>query len=283
MANSSAFNLESMVVNTKAAAVYAAFESSLFLPGAIIPMVNVPAGSATAQIPFLNEGSAAEVDSAASAFGADDFTSNAITDTSRTIPVKVYASRTILRDVGAIDPQEVGRVLGNAVSKKFDADVTGIMTTGNFSTHSAIVGSGGSNLLVAADMFKAAATLRGAGVGEKLYAVLHPQQVFELMKNMTNSSFAGSNAQNEAMANGYVGTIAGIDVYQSYQVGSDGGTGWNGLVFGADAMRIAMFKNVELEVQRRASAVGNDLVANLHAGVGLVDPNRGVIITSEGF
>jgi hypothetical protein len=49
-----------------------------------------------------------------------------------------------------------------------------------------------------------------------------------------------------------------------------------GFIFGADAMRIAMFKNVDLEIARRAEAVGNDIVANLHAGVGVIDANRGV-------
>jgi hypothetical protein len=39
-----------------------------------------------------------------------------------------------------------------------------------------------------------------------------------------------------------------------------------------------MFKNVDLEVQRRAAAVGNDIVASLHAGVGLVDAARGVTL-----
>jgi hypothetical protein len=41
-------------------------------------------------------------------------------------------------------------------------------------------------------------------------------------------------------------------------------------------MRVAMFKNVDLEVARRAEAVGNDIVASLHAGVGVVDAARGV-------
>jgi hypothetical protein len=283
MANSSAFNLESLVVNTKAATVYAAHESSLFLPGAIIPQIAVPAGSITAQVPFLNTGSAAEVDASGAAFGADDFTSNAVTDSSKTITAKVFAARTILRDIGGIDPSEVGRVLGNSVSRKFDQAVAALMTDATLTTHAQINGSGGSNLLIANDIFKAAATLRGAGVGEKLYAVLHPEQVFELMKSITTSAFAGSNAQNEAMASGFVGYIAGVEIYQSSYIGVDGQNNRLGAVFGQDAFRIAMFKNVDLEVQRRASAVGNDIVASLHAGVGLVDPNRGVAIASAGF
>jgi hypothetical protein len=46
-------------------------------------------------------------------------------------------------------------------------------------------------------------------------------------------------------------------------------------IFGADAMRIAMQKNVDLEIGRRPEAVGQDVVASLHAGVGLIDAGRG--------
>ena len=42
MASTAYTNLEGMVVNTKAAAVYAAFERSLFLSGALVPTISVP-------------------------------------------------------------------------------------------------------------------------------------------------------------------------------------------------------------------------------------------------
>jgi len=57
-----------------------------------------------------------------------------------------------------------------------------------------------------------------------------------------------------------------------------GVTGAKMAVFSADAMRIAMQKNVDLEIGRRPEAVGNDVVASLHAGVGLIDAGRGVLI-----
>jgi hypothetical protein len=46
-------------------------------------------------------------------------------------------------------------------------------------------------------------------------------------------------------------------------------------VFGQDAMRIGMQKNIDLEVGRRPEAVGFDVVASLHAAVGLIDAGRG--------
>jgi len=41
-------------------------------------------------------------------------------------------------------------------------------------------------------------------------------------------------------------------------------------------MRIAMQKNVDIEVARRPEAVGSDIVSSLHAGVGVIDAGRGV-------
>jgi hypothetical protein len=46
-------------------------------------------------------------------------------------------------------------------------------------------------------------------------------------------------------------------------------------------MRIAMQKNVDLEIERRAAAVGFDIVSSLHAGVGVVDATRGVLIADQ--
>ena len=49
----SGINLDELMVNTKAATVYAAQENSLYLSGGIVPMVNVPAGSMKAQVPVM--------------------------------------------------------------------------------------------------------------------------------------------------------------------------------------------------------------------------------------
>ena len=82
------------------------------------------------------------------------------------------------------------------------------------------------------------------------------------------------------MRNGFFGNIAGVQMFVSSYLDATntGVTNAKAAIFGADAMRIAMFKNVDIEVARRPEAVGFDIVANLHAGVGLVDANRGVII-----
>lgn len=268
MAFNTAYDLESLVVNTKAATVYTAQESSLWLSGMLIPMVNLPAGSTTAQIPVMGSVTAEKLTSA-DPDALDDFTALTVTDTKKTIEANIYAARHVLRDLGGIDPAETGRVLGNAITSKFDADVVYAMR--DF-TASADTGS-----LNVDDIFDAVATIRGNGEMGQLYGVISPAAAAELMKAIGAQAYAGGDFQTEALRNGFLGTVAGVRLFQSAFVNSTNlGTGAKGAIFGADAMRIAMFKNVDLEVQRRAAAVGNDIVASLHAGVGVIDANRGV-------
>ena len=282
MSNNSGYNLESFMTPTRAAAVYAAQEGSLYLPGGIIPMEMVPAGSTSLQVPVLGKASSAQVDSAASAFGSDDFTSTALTDTAVTIPVALYARRTILRDVGGVNPSSMGRQLGNAVAQKFDEAVTALYR--GFTSNTAVTGSGTSNALSVNDMIDAAQTLRANEVMGELTAILHPYQVGNLIKEINTDAYAGSAVQNNAMQSGFVGTLNGIRIYQSAFVTETADTDklFEGLMFGDDAMRIAMQRNVDIEAGRRPEAVGWDLVASLHAGVGIVDQSRGIQIKSTG-
>lgn len=272
MAYNTAYDLESLVVNTKAATVYTAHENSLFLGGNIIPQVAIPAGSTTAQIPLLGSVSAQKLTSA-DPDAVDDFSALTITDTKKTIEADIYAARHVLRDLGGIDPQETGRVLGNAIQSKFDIDVMGVM--GTLTGQEITEGD-----LDVAEITKAVGTIRSNGETGQLVGIVGAGSYAALMNNIGSQSFAGGEFQNSAMRNGFFGSIAGVNLFiSSYLDATNTGvTGAKAAIFGADAMRIAMFKNVDLEIQRRAEAVGFDCVANLHAGVGLVDANRGVLI-----
>lgn len=271
MAFNTAYDLDSLMVNTKAATVYTAHENSLFLSGGIIPMVNLPAGSITAQIPVMGTVTAQKLTSAAHA--VDDFNALGITDTKVTIEADIYAARDVVRDLGGIDPQELGRVLGNSIQTAFDTDVVAAMAAG-FTPAQEIAGATPAGTMSVDEIFDAVATIRGNGETGQLVGVVGSAAAAELMKNIGSNSYAGGDFQSEAMRNGFVGTVAGVRLFQSSYVT---GTA-KAYIFGQDAMRIAMFKNVDLEVARRAEAVGNDIVASLHAGVKVIDANRGVAI-----
>ena len=260
----SGFSLEGLVVPTKAATIYTAQEQSLFLGGQLIPMVNVAAGSQSAQVPKLSEVTASSItdDSANS-----DLAAQVIADTTATIPVNLYAARSVVRDLGGLDPNELGRVLGNAVAKSFDTAVLTAMATD-------LTESTTDSVPMTADsIFDAVAQIRGNGEMGQLYGILSTAEAVNLMKALySDGNFAGGDFQTEALRNGYVGSFAGVQMFQSALVPS----GHSGFIFGQDACRIAMQKNADIEVQRRAAAVGNDVVASIHAGVGVVDANRGV-------
>jgi hypothetical protein len=252
MAYNTAYDLESLMVNTKAATVYTAHENSLFLGGAIVPQVQLPAGSIVAQIPVMGTVTAEKLTSA-DPDALDDFTALTMTDTKVTIEANIYAARHVLR------------VLGNAIQSAFDADVIAAMNGFTASTSD-------SDPMTVDALFDAAAQIRATGETGQLVGIVSPAEAANLMKDVGSAAYAGGDFQTEGLRNGFIGTMAGIRMFQSSYI-----SGANkGFVFGADAMRIAMFKNVDLEIQRRAAAVGNDIIANLHAGVGVVDATRGV-------
>ena len=259
----SGFSLEGLVVPTKAATIYTAQETSLFLPGVMVPTVNVPAGSQSAQVPLLGEVSATTVSSET----AGDLAAEVIADTTATIPVNLYAARSVVRDLGGIDPAELGRVLGNSVAKAYDTAVLTAMATDLTASTS------DSDPLSADAIFDAVAQIRGAGEMGQLNAVISTSAAATLMKSLfANGNFGGGDFQTEALRNGFVGSFAGVNMFQSALVPP----AHQGFIFGQDALRLAMQKGVDIEVQRRAAAVGNDVVASIHAGVGVVDATRGI-------
>ena len=265
MANSayaSGFNTDALFVAAKAATVYAAHEQSLFLGGGMIPVVNAPNG--LLQVPELAAVAATTLTAEASP--GVDLDAVLPGDTKNTIQCDIYAARSVLRDLGAIDPSEIGRVLGNAVSKAFDTAVFTAMDGLTASTSD-------SDPMTVDALFDAAAQIRANGETGPLMGIVSPAQAAALMKDIGTAAYGGGDFQSEAMRNGFLGQVAGIRMFQSSHFTD---TTNKGFIFAGDAMRIAMQKNVDIEVARRAAAIGNDVVASLHAGVGVIDAGRGV-------
>jgi hypothetical protein len=237
----------------------------LFLPGAIIPSVNVPAGSATLQVPVLADATAATKQSAET---SADVTAAAITDTKVEIPVNIYARRTVLQDLGAIDPTDVGRQLGQAVAAAFDADVVAQLESTSITNEVDTAGT-----VTLPFFFDAIKLIRDAGEMGQLNCVVSTAMATNLMKTLGDSNFnvAAGDYASEALRNGFMGRLAGVNMFMSSYMTANQGT-----IFAQDAFRMGMHKDVDVEIARRAAAVGNDVVASLHAGVGLVDASRAV-------
>jgi len=273
MANSayaSGFNTDALFVPVKAATVYAAHESSLFIGGEMIPVVQAPNG--VVQVPELAAVTATNLTTEAAP--GVDLETVLPADTKNTISCEIYAARSVVRDLGAIDPQEIGRSLGNAVSAAFDADVAGVMgsLTGQEIT---------SGDLDMAEVASAVGTIRAAGETGPLMGIVGASSYAALMNDIGGTAFAGGDLfQGQALRSGFFGTLMGVQVFVSSYLNdtNTGVTGSKMAIFGKDAMRIAMQKNIDLEIARRAEAVGNDVVASLHAKAALIDAGRGVLI-----
>lgn len=261
MAYNSAFDLASMVVPLKAATIYAAHETSQFLGGEMIPVVNLPAGSASLQVPVLGSVAATKI----SAEGVtDDVAVTAVADTNVTVAANIYAARTVLRDLGGIDPNDIGRVLGNAVSNKFDTDVVAQLESASITQQVDTNGTVSLNFIL-----DAIELIRANGEMGPLMGVLSPEMATNLLKSIGTAAYAGSNFQGTALQNADLGVVGGVRfVTSSYMTANEG------TIFSPDAFRIAMYKNIDVEIGRRPEAVGNDVVANLHCGVALTDATR---------
>jgi hypothetical protein len=271
----SGINLDELMVNTKAATVYAAQENSLYLSGGIVPMVNVPAGSLKAQVPVMGAVAATVISSEAST--GVDLDSKVMTDAQNHISLNLHAARSVVRDLGGVSTAEIGRILGNAVAKSVDTTVTSAM--GSLTEQE--IGSGSLDL---AEIFAAVATIRGNGEGGELFGIVSTDAYAALMGEIGSTAFSGGDFQTAAMRNGFFGKIAGINCFVSSYLNNTQIAGTHNpkmAIFSGDAMRGAISGGVNVEVERRAAAVGFDVVASAAFGCATIDATRGVLIIDE--
>ena len=271
----SGINLDELMVNTKAATVYAAQENSLYLSGGIVPMVSVPAGSMKAQVPVMGAVTASVISSEAST--GVDLDSKVMTDAQNHISLQLHAARSVVRDLGGVSTAEIGRILGNAVAKSVDTTVTSAM--GSLTEQEITSGS-----LDLAEIFAAVATIRGAGEGGELFGIVSTDAYAALMGDVGGSAFAGGDFQTAAMRNGFFGKIAGVNCFVSSYLNNTQIAGTHNpkmAIFSGDAMRGAISGGVNVEVERRAAAVGFDVVASAAFGCATIDATRGVLIIDE--
>lgn len=260
----SIINVDALSVPVLAATVFAAEESSLFLGGNLVPVVNAPNG--VLQVPELASVTASTISTEADP--GVDLDALTITDTKNTITCDLIASRAVVRDLGNVDPNEIGRLLGKSCATTFDKAVYAALdasataaTTDQFPEPTVD------------SIFDAVGQIRANGEMGQLYAVLSPTAGVGLMQAIGTAAYAGGDLQTEALRSGYVGNLAGVQMFMSSNVTT---TNTAGYIFGEDAMRIAMQKNVDIEIARRAAAVGFDVVASLHAKPAVIDGGRAV-------
>ena len=274
MAATTSSTLDDLFANIIAQARFTAEEQSLMM--GLVTQYNIAneAGK-TVQIPKYPAIAAADLTE------GTDMSSTTVSTSSVSVTVGEVGAQVVLTDMaafGAGNPAvELGTVLGNAIATKIDTDLLSL-----FSGFSAGLGGAGTEITVA-DLFKAQATLRANKVTGNLAAVLHPFQAYQIKAGLTNTFVNpnGGDAQNAAMINGYVGTIAGIDIYESANVAVDGNDDAVAAVFAPEALAIAMKRDFGIESQRDASLRAFELNATAAYGVAELDDSFGVKITAD--
>lgn len=214
----------------------------------------------------------------------DEVSNTAVSTNGVTLTVSTVAIRTIITDLVRASSAsnvvaDMGRLFGEAIAKKMDQDLLAL-----FSGFSVGVG-GASTAFSAAILAQAVARLRANAVpSDALACVVNPYVAYDLKAALTNT-FANPNAgviQNEAMQTGYVGTLFGVPVFESSNIADTGTAGdYVGAVFHRDALGLAMIGDINIETQRSAKHIGDDIVASAHYGVGELYDGYGVKITAD--
>jgi len=173
---------------------------------------------------------------------------------------------------------DVGKLFGAAIAKKMDQDL--IAKFASFATANDI--GSATAAMSAADIFKAIALLRQAGVsGSDIACVVNPLVAYDMKSGLT-STFAGhaGDLSNEEMRSGYVGTVAGVNIFESANVPHTTGDSVGG-VFHKDALALAMMQDISIETERNASLRADELVATAVYGVNTLFDTYGCQMTAD--
>jgi N4-gp56 family major capsid protein len=277
MAGSTTTTLNDLLPLIVAEAQFVASERSIMR--GLVRNYAIPAGSGKSiVVPVYPRQTAASVTE------GNEVDNTAVSTTGTTIEVSTVALRTLVTDLARTSAAsnvvaDVGRLFGEAIARKIDADLLA-----QFNGFATAVGSTTSTIS-AATVFQAVSRLKALGYDTMdMACVLHPAIAYDLKANLTNT-FANPNAgdvQNEAMRSGFVGMLAGVPVYESGNMANNGTAGdYMGGLFHRDALGLAIVADINIETQRRASYLGDDIVASAYYGVATIQADAGVGVSAD--
>jgi HK97 family phage major capsid protein len=233
----------------------------------------ISGGGKAVEVPIYSAVSAAAVSE------ATDLSNTAIDPSSVTITASEVGVMTTLTDLARNSAPrnvaaDIGRLFGEAVAKKQDQDLIGL-----FDSFSVTLGDG-TTAISAASVFNVASTLRANALNlNDCAVVLHPKIAYDLKANLTNT-FANPNngdLQNEAMRSGFVGSLAGLRVFETSNMSNTGTAGdYKGAAMHRDALALAEMQGLKIETQRDASLRADEIVATAVYGVGEIHDSYGV-------
>ena len=271
--------LSELFTNITQEAIFTFQETSVMRP--LVTLYPIVGSGKTVEVPVYPTISASAVNE------ATDLSNTAVNPTSATITASEIGVMTTLTDLGANSASrnvgaDIGKLFGEAIAKKVDTDLVNLLD--DFASAS---DQGGAGTELTADLlFKAQAILRTANVPAPYYGVFHPKALFNLKKTLTQAGYAGtatamSDIGNEALRNGYIGRIAGIDVFENANITIDAYDDSFGGVFHPASLGLAMKEEFKVESQRDASLRATELVASIVYGTGVIKDTYGVSVKTD--
>ena len=276
MANeSTSSTLSELYTEIVAEAQFVASEKSIMRN--LVKNYAISGGGKAVEVPVYAQVSASAV------ADATDLSNTAIDPSSVTITASEVGVMTTLTDLARNSAprnvaSDIGKLFGEALARKQDADLTA-----KFDGFSTALGDG-STAITPAVIFNALSTLRATALpANECSVVLHPKIAYDLKSGLTNT-FAGldSETSNEALRAGFVGKLAGMNIFETSNMANTGTAGdYKGGAFHKDALAIAMMQDVKIETQRDASLRADEIVATSVYGVGEIHDSYGVELHSD--
>jgi N4-gp56 family major capsid protein len=277
MANeSTTTTLNDLIAPIVQEAMFVASETAI-MPG-LVKIFNVPANAGKVlQVPLYSTQSIAS-DAGENA----DLSNTAVSTDVANITLTEAGIMTTLTDMARNHSMsnvvaDLGKLFGEAIAKRHDRALTGL-----FSSFTASIGAAQDEIEVK-DLFEAYATLKAAAVPGPYFGVFSPKAIYNVKKTLTNSFVNPNpaNVVNQAMSEGYIGRIAGIDIYESSNVVQLSDTSVVNAVFSRDALGIAIAQQLNVETQRDASLRAEEVVASTRYGVNILHDSYGVKILGD--
>ena len=278
MALTNTTTLNDLLPAITAEALFVASEKSLMK--GLVKNYTIPAGQGkTITVPIYPNQTAAAMTEATAP------TATAISTDGVTLTVSEVGLRATVSDLSIMASAsnvvaDIGKLFGEAIARKMDTDMMA-----SFNTFSGVVGGVGEGLsgtATAAKLFEAIAKLRSNGydTSNDCAIVLHPNIAFDVASTLT-STFAAPAGQvgNSALANGLMGTLGGVPVYQSSLVNlADGSTAgdYGCGIFHRDSIALATMQDIKIESQREATLRGFDIVGSAIYATGELYDGAGI-------
>ena len=276
MANeSTSSTLSELYTEIVAEAQFVASEKSIMRN--LVKNYAISGGGKAVEVPVYAQVSAAAVSE------ATDLSNTQIDPTSVTITASEVGVMTTLTDLARNSAPrnvaaDIGKLFGEALARKQDTDLTGL-----FNGFNSALGDG-TTAISPAVIFNALSTLRANALpANECAVVVHPKIAYDLKSGLTNT-FAGLDTEtsNEALRAGFVGTLAGMRIFETSNMSNSGNAGdYIGAAFHKDALAIAMMQDVKIETQRDASLRADEIVATSVYGVGEIHDSYGVQLNHD--